>query len=503
MALFTPFGTMLFTPHSLSILYTEIELIYPSHLRNHIIYVAFVKKHLKSSNPYTRLNISKSMNVTTEGTFNRELLESIFHTSKKTIQEYVREIERNNRYKSVRGDITLGMILDDRSRLIDLYDACLQQDAHIRSVLETLESQILGDRYMLARMNEKGKYVKDVDETRKIQGSQFDKIIRGIVEAKLYGYTLLEIMPEINPRTGRLAEVNIVERRNVLPDQHVVVKRQGMWLPNWNLNSRPYRRNYILINSGDLGLFSATTPLILAKKFTVANYVNFSHTYGQPIIVGKSVSESNTDRKRLANEIANAAQNKVVVTGLEDEIEIKAFTMSNSEKIYTSLIDFVNKEVANLILGSESMAGGMQSYVGSTKAHQDIFRERIEVYRRYIENIFNEEVLPRLVAMGYIREGLEFKYSNRIEMNNEDRIKLYGLITDKYEVAPDEIEKEFGIIVGRQLNLMEVSMSLNSEAGKEKKGKTHDRHIMSEEEYYKRYGHSRSGQVANFLQGNG
>ena len=51
--------------------------------------------------------------------------------------------------------------------------------------------------------------------------------------------------------------------------------------------------------------------------------------------------------------------------------------------IYTGLIDFVNKEVANLVLGSESMAGGMQSYVGSTKAHQDIFRDRIVVYRRY------------------------------------------------------------------------------------------------------------------------
>lgn len=37
--------------------------------------------------------------------------------------------------------------------------------------------------------------------------------------------------------------------------------------------------------------------------------------------------------------------------------------------------------------------------------------------------------------MGYIPAGLEFKYSNRIDMNNEDRIKLYSLITDKYEVA--------------------------------------------------------------------
>lgn len=437
--------------------------------------------------------------TTSDHAFNGSLLESIFRTSKKTIQEYVREIERDNRYRSSRQDVLLGCILDDRARLIDLYEACLQQDAHIRAVIETLESQILGDRYMLARMNEKGKYIKDVEQTQKIQGSQFDKIIKGIVESKLYGYTLLEIMPAIDAKTGKLAEVNSIERRNVLADQRIVLKRQGIWEPHWDLRHATYAKNYILVNSGDLGLFSATTPLILAKKFTVANYVNFSHTYGQPIIHGKTVSESNADRKRLAGEIANAAQNKVIVTGIEDEVDIKTFTMSNSEKIYTGLIEFVNKEVSNLVLGSESMAGGMQSYVGSTKAHQDIFRDRIEVYRRYIENVMNEEVVPRLVAMGYIHAGLEFKYSNRIEMNNEDRIKLYQLITDKYEVAADEIEKEFGINVGKQLNV--IPDSVYGGVGGVSVGSSNDRHIMSDEEYYKRYGHPRGVRVANFLRG--
>lgn len=434
-----------------------------------------------------------------EGTFNHQLLESIFQTSKKVIQEYVREIERTNRYKSIRSNVVEGTVLDDRGRLIDLYEACLQQDAHIRAVIETLVSQILGDRYMLARQNEKGKYIKDVQQTQKIQGTQFDKIIRGIVEAKLYGYTLLEIMPTIDPRTGRLAEVNIVERRNVLPDQRRVVKRQGLWNPGWDLTDSAYARNYILVNTDDIGLFSATTPLILAKKFTVANYVNFSHTYGQPIIHGKTVSESNADRRRLAGEIANAAQNKVLVTGLDDEIDIKTFTMSNSEKIYTSLIEFVNKEVSNMILGSESMAGATQSYVGSTKAHQDIFRERIEVYRRFIENVMNEEVMPCLVGMGYVEKGLEFKYSNRIEMNNEDRIKLYSIITDKYEVTPDEIEKEFGIHVGRQLNALTATTLSGSGTGSG--SGSNDRRIMTDEEYYKRYGHTRGSSVANFLKG--
>ena len=108
----------------------------------------------------------------------------------------------------------------------------------------------------------------------------------------------------------------------------------------------------------------------------------------------------------------------------------------------------------------------------------------------------NEEIVPRLVAMGYILPGLEFKYSNRIEMSNEDRIKLYSLITDKYEVAPDEIEKEFGINVGKQLNVM------TGLAGGTVAGTSHnDRGIMSDEEYYRRYGHPRGVHVANFLRG--
>ncbi|MDR1119454.1 MAG: DUF935 domain-containing protein [Dysgonamonadaceae bacterium] len=447
------------------------------------------------------------MKVHTTEKLDPQLFESIFRTNKKTIQEYVWEIERYCRFKSVQHQVVDGAVLDDRGKLIDLYEACLQQDAHLSAVLETLISQIVGERYMLARQNDKGKYVKDVEETRKIQGTQFVKIIRGIVEAKLFGYTLLEIFPTTDGRTGRLKEVNIVERRNVLPDQRRAILRQSMWSPGWDLDSSQYRDNYILINSGTLGLFSATTPLVLAKKFTMANYVNFSHTYGQPIIHGKTDSESNSDRKKLANEIASAAQNKVIITGLTDEIDIKTFTMSNSEKIYTGLIDTVNAEVSNLILGSESMAGATQSYVGSTNAHQDIFRDRVDVYREDIENVMNEEIIPRLVKMHYLKPGLDFKYSNRLEMSNKDKINLYTFLTDRYVIGADEIEKEFGVTVGAQLNLeVDLDGSVEpelifedgeeEEGGRKRKRKRNRRRIMSDEEYYKRYGAHRT---VNFL----
>ena len=101
--------------------------------------------------------------------YNADMLESNFRTSKKTIQEYVREIERHCRYKSVAHQLADETILDDRGKLIDLYEACVQQDAHLAGVLETLYSQILGERYMLARQTDNGKYVPDTQEAKKIR----------------------------------------------------------------------------------------------------------------------------------------------------------------------------------------------------------------------------------------------------------------------------------------------------------------------------------------------
>lgn len=434
--------------------------------------------------------------TSSEEKLNRELLEAIFRTSKKTIQEYVREIERYCRFRSIRPkDANSGFMIDDRSRLMDLYDACVQQDAHLAGVLQTLRSQIVGERYMLAKQNDKGKYVRDNEETKKIQGTEFTKIIWGIVESKLYGYTGIELTDEVDPLTGRLKEVNLIERRNILPHQRRIVQRSGIWNPGWGFDDPQYSSHYILIDSGDLGLFSATTPSILAKKFTMANYVNFSHTYGQPIIHGKSASDNNADRKRLANDIASAAANKVIVTGTEDEIDIKTFTMSNSQHIFTGLIGMVDKDVSNLILGSESMAGETQSYVGATRAHQDIFRDRVEAYRDYIENVMNEQVIPRLVKMGFLKAGNEFKYCKRLEMSDEDQIKLYEFITDRYEVGADEIEKNFGIVVGKQLNV-DLGGDGGSVGGL---NSPNDHHVMSDEEYYRRYGHRRGEKAVNFL----
>lgn len=430
--------------------------------------------------------------------FTDEALISYYNLVKKTIQEYTMELARRCRYKSTVSQTGDGTVMDDRARLIDLYDSCLIQNARLQSCCETLNSQLTGERYSLGIINSEGKFERDPIESKKAQGIQFEKYIQASIEAKLYGYSLIETMPDINPETGLLREVNIIERRNVLADQNRVIQRQHQWSPGWDLESEQYKHNYTLINSGGFGLFAATTPLILAQKFTLSNWVNFSHTYGQPIIHGKTIAEDDVTRRRLASQIAKAATNKVLVTGKDDEIDIKAFTMSNSEKIYDSLIAYVNKEVSNLILGSESMAGATQSYVGSTRAHEDVFRARVKNWRKWIENVINEKIIPVLIYWGYLKPGIVFKYNSKQDMSTEDKIKTYDFLTDKYEVDPETIDMEFGIPVGKQRNLERYNYSGFSDGDWGDNGSDH--HIMSDEEYLKRYGHPReANDRVNFL----
>ena len=385
--------------------------------------------------------------------FTSDDLVSYYNETKKTIQDYVNEIRRHCGYKTVVSQTADGTILDDRGRLMDLYDSCLMQDAHLKSCMETLYSYITGERYALGTIDANGEFIIDVEETKKVQTLDFEKFIIGIQDATAYGYTLFDISSKKNPATGLPDHIGTVERRNVLPSQRRVVQTQGQWMPGWNLDSERYKHNYILIDTYGLGMFATSTPLVLAKKYTVSNWVNFSHTYGQPIIHGKTTATDNDSRKRLAQSIVNAAQNKVVVTGIDDAIDIKTFTMSNSEKIFQSLIEnYANAEISNLILGSESMAGATQSYVGSTKAHEDILRSRVRRYRRFIEQTINERILPELVYWGFIKPGLVFKYSKQLDMSVEAKTEVFKMLTAAYDVPKETIKNEFGVEVGEQMN---------------------------------------------------
>ena len=114
------------------------------------------------------------------------------------------------------------------------------------------------------------------------------------------------------------------------------------------------------------------------------------------------------------------------------------------------------------------------------------------VDREYVENQMKEQVRPRLVKMGYIPEGLEFKYSNRLEMSNKDKIALYQFLTDRYEIPADDIDKEFVVSVVKQLNLMEATGGVGGGVPNHDPTNPRGGRKMTHDEYFMRYGKTRA-----------
>ena len=77
-------------------------------------------------------------------------------------------------------------------------------------------------------------------------------------------------------------------------------------------------------------------------------------------------------------------------------------------------------------------------------------------------------------------------------MSNKDKIELTKLLVTNYEFSSDEVENLWGVTVGKQR--VETFGGFGEDGLVEGEN---DHHIMSDEEYYKRYGHARGVKPKN------
>lgn len=369
-------------------------------------------------------------------------LYTFYDRSKKAIPDFVREYQQVSNYNYHK---STGNTLDYRYRLMDLYDYSML-DLHLTSIVDSLYHQIIGEKYFLR--NPDGSLNKEA--TKLINRRWFSQYIRGILESKLYGYTLIELGDK-DEATGSLKGIKQIERRNVCPKDGIVVEYFHDAY-GWDIDSEQLRDDYVLIDGEEgFGWLLKAIPIVMSKRFALSSHTQYAETYGTPLIVGKTMDEDDLAKQKLADEIAQARDMRVLVTGLEDEVRFESQISNDTNKIYTELVRLTNDELTMLILG-QSATTESQAYAGSAEIQYRVMVDRVQAIKEFVENNINEDLMWRLREKGLdIPEGVTFQYSHIMEMTPEQKKDLFRVLLQSYEISPEEIDNNFGVKVGRQI----------------------------------------------------
>ena len=385
-------------------------------------------------------NKAKTRATNINGQLDEDRIKTLYDTKRKSMNDFVKiyaNVANNDYYGKVSGK------LDYRHKLMDLYQYVML-DTHLSSIIDSLFHQIVGERYTLN--NPDGSINKEA--TKLIKKSWFVDYIRGVLEAKAFGYTLMQL-GELDKETGSLDEVVQISRHNVCPNNSFVLE----WIhgvAGWDITDSEHKLDHVLVDGKEgFGWLLKCVPMIISKRFALSSHTQYAETYGIPLIIGKTTDDSFTEKQNLANEIAAARDTRVIVTGTEDEINFLNQISNDTNKIYTELVRLTNDEVTMLILG-QSATTESQAYVGSAEIQYRVMVDRVQAIREYVTNHINEELMWRLVEKGMDVDGLEFTYSNAMELSPKETTDMLRVMLQSYEISPEEIEEMTGIKVGRQ-----------------------------------------------------
>lgn len=340
---------------------------------------------------------------------------------------------------TVARNMATNVLHPDRSRLMDLYDSILV-DSHLASTMETRVLRVVRSRFRLMKDGEARPELLHHLET-----PWFEDFLRYVAEAAFRGHTLIELGQLARP--GELKEVNRIDPRNVLPWSGIVVRRQG---EETGYNYREAPLNAYLIEVGrpdDLGLLCDVGPVAIIKKYAVGSWSDYVHKYGIPPRWVKTNSRDARRFKQLETMMQNMLSSAYGVIEGDEEIQIMQTPGTDAHKVFNELISRMNSEISKRLLGQDGTTDNKDASgtYGSLKVLQGVAEDRHAADKASVGYVINQELLPRLTALGYPFAGVRFEWDGLRDlapMELVDAVSKLGMVMD---IDPEYIEERTGI----------------------------------------------------------
>lgn len=333
----------------------------------------------------------------------------------------------------------------NRGHLYDIYKD-VELDNHLSGAVEQVNGFVKCRAFKL--VDAKG----DTDEEAQayFQTSWFKDFIDYILEARYWGYSLIELGDLITDENGRLSfsEVGIVNRKHVIPEYGRVVKNAGdEWRTGVDFRERPFVDWYIGVGkTHDLGLYRKAALQTIPKKYSFAFWENFAEMFGVPIRVAKTSTRDDKERRKLGSMMENMGHKAWGVFGEDTEISLVETAKSDSFNVYDKRIERANSELSKLIL-QQTMTIDDGSSRSQSETHMEVFENLITSLCEQVRDTVNTQLIPRMIRLGFPIKGCRLEWDDPENYTPEQKIRILELLLASYKVPASYINDTYGIPV--------------------------------------------------------
>lgn len=289
---------------------------------------------------------------------------------------------------------------------------------------------------------------KDGDEDKEaskfVNRSWWEKWVTCVCNSKLWGFSLAQI--ESYDYGTRILKVKEVARKHVRPDLNALVKNQYDQKAWRSWDKAPYKASTVFNFSSSLGKLNRAVRYYIYKTDALSFWAEFNAVLARPRIMGKTETEDEKRKQQMNDALDNFHAVGWMVLDVNDSVEPLdvSKTLSTAE-YFENLIRLANEEISIALLGSR-----LVTQEGSSRSLGEVHERNTnnikESYERTVLYSSNEEMLPKLAALGTpIREGYEVRFREADESTMLDKAKVLSAVTQNYTLAAKAASEFIGL----------------------------------------------------------
>lgn len=312
-------------------------------------------------------------------------------------------------------------------------------NGHVDACLNFRKSLVLQKKYQM--VDDKG----NVNEewSKYINEQCFDTIINGILDARFFGYTLLNYT---DIESNYPKNIYTVKRENVNPETKklltMIYSSTGIPLDDETNEYYPWTMYFDTASETGstycgFGLLYKVALYEIICRAILAYNSSYVELFSQPFRVGKTMKTSDEDRGEFEAAIQSMGASAYAIIDPTDEIEfIETKNAGTGWQGYENLEKRCEAKISKILLGH---ADAIDSTSGKLGSNEEVLRAIKTVESSdisFVQGFMNKEVLPKLRLQGVsIPDNLKFEVDNNqeIEEAKERETKTAKSVADVAE----------------------------------------------------------------------